>query len=320
MLRYIGKRIINLIPVALIISVLIFVLSKAMPGDPIRAMIPQDGRMTKAQQEELYKNLEHRYGYDRSLPEQYVFWMGRTLKGDFGESTQAREPVKKYLAEPLRNTIYLNLGSTLISFILSILIGIRSAVHRGGFFDRFFQVFTLIGISLPTFFIGLFLIFLFAFRLKWFPANGMPRGDSFGEWIKYLVLPTLTLTFGSMASISRYVRNAMLDCLDQDYIRTARAKGLKEKTVIYSHAFRNALIPVVTAMTWAILGMFSGSAITETIFAYRGIGNLLIKGVLAQDYNVILALSMFYAILTLLGNLLMDIAYALVDPRVKLEA
>jgi len=320
MLRYIGKRIINLIPVAIIISILIFALSKSMPGDPIRAMIPQDGRMTKAQQEELYKNLEHRYGYDRSIPEQYVFWMGRTLKGDFGESTQARQPVSEYLAEPLRNTIYLNLGSTIISFVLSILIGIRSAVKRGGFFDRFFQVFTLIGISLPTFFIGLFLIFLFAFKLKWLPANGMPRTNTLGEWIKYLVLPTLTLTFGSMASISRYVRNAMLDSLNQDYIRTARAKGLKEKTVIYSHAFRNALIPVVTAMTWAILGMFSGSAITETIFAYRGIGNLLIKGVLAQDYNVILALSMFYAILTLLGNLLMDIAYALVDPRVKLEA
>lgn len=320
MLRYIGKRIINLIPVAIIISIMIFALSKSMPGDPIRAMIPQDGRMTKAQQEQLYKTLEHRYGYDRSIPEQYIFWMGRTLKGDFGESTQAREPVKKYLAEPLRNTIYLNLGSTIISFILSILIGIRSAVHRGGFFDRFFQIFTLIGISLPTFFIGLFLIFFFAFKLKWFPANGMPRSNTFVQWLRYLTLPTLTLTFGSMASISRYVRNSMLDALNQDYIRTARAKGLKEKTVIYSHAFRNALIPVVTAMTWAILGMFSGSAITETIFAYRGIGNLLIKGVLAQDYNVILALSMFYAILTLLGNLIMDIAYALVDPRVKLEA
>jgi peptide/nickel transport system permease protein len=320
MLRYIGKRIISLIPVALIISILIFMLSKAMPGDPIRAMMPQDGRMTKAQQEQMYKNLEHRYGLDRSLPEQYIMWMGRTLRGDFGESLQARQPVKDYLAEPLRNTIYLNLGSTFISFILSILIGIRSAVHRGGFFDRFFQVFTLIGVSLPTFFIGLFLIFLLAFKLGRFPANGMPRENTFGEWVKYLVLPTLTLTFGSMASISRYVRNAMLDSLNQDYIRTARAKGLKEKTVIYSHAFRNALIPVVTSMTWAILNMFSGSAITETIFAYRGIGNLLIKAVLAQDYNVILALSMFYAILTLLGNLVMDIAYALVDPRVKLEA
>ena len=292
MLKYIVKRIINLIPVAIIISILVFVLSKSMPGDPILAMMPKDGRMTKAQQEQMYKNLEKRYGYDKSLPEQYFMWMGRSLKGDYGESTQAKRPVKEYLSEPLKNTILLNIGSTLVSFILSVLIGIRSAVHKGGPFDKFFQVFTLVGISLPTFFIGLFLIFLFAFRLGWFPANGMPR----------------------------YVRNSMLDSLNEDYIRTARAKGLKEKTVIYSHAFRNALIPVVTAMTWAILSMFSGSAITETIFAYRGIGNILIKSVLAQDYNVILALTMFYAILTLLGNLIMDIAYALVDPRVKLEA
>ncbi len=320
MLRYIVKRILNLIPVALIISILLFTFSKAMPGDPIQAMMPQNTRMTKAQQEELYKSLSARYGYDKPLPEQYTRWLGRTLKGDFGESTRVRRNVKEYLREPLKNTIYLNLGSTIISFILSILIGIRSATHRGGVFDRTFQTLTLVGLSIPVFFIGLILIFFFSFRLGWLPANGMPRTNEFGEWVKYLVLPTITLTIGSLASLSRYVRNSMLDALNQDYIRTARAKGLKEKTVIYSHAFRNALIPVVTALTWAILGMFSGSAITERIFSYRGIGNELITAVMAQDYNVILALSMFYAILTLLGNLLMDVAYALVDPRVKLDA
>lgn len=320
MFRYIVKRIISLIPVALIISILLFGFSKAMPGDPIQAMIPKTGRMTKAQQEQMYKNLEARYGYDKSLPEQYVRWLGRSLKGDFGESTSKKRPVKEYLAEPLRNTIYLNIGATVISFVLSILIGIRSATHRGGVFDRTFQTLTLVGLSIPVFFIGLLAIYFFAFKLGWFPANGMPRQNTFGEWVRYLTLPTLTLTIGSLASLSRYVRNSMLDALNQDYIRTARSKGLKEKTVIYSHAFRNALIPVVTALTWAVLGMFSGSAITERIFAYRGIGNELIAGVIAQDYNIILTLSMFYALLTLLGNLIMDIAYALVDPRVKLEA
>ncbi|EEI86231.1 ABC transporter permease [Anaerococcus lactolyticus] len=320
MLRYIVKRILNLIPVALIISIMLFAFSKAMPGDPIQAMIPTTGRMTKAQKEEMYKNLQARYGYDKPLPEQYVRWLGRTLKGDFGESTRVRRPVKEYLSEPLKNTIYLNIGSTVISFVLSVLIGIRSATHKGGIFDKTAQTLTLVGLSVPTFFIGLILIFFFAFRLKMFPANGMPRVNAFAEWLKYLTLPTLTLTVGSLASLSRYVRNSMLDALDQDYIRTARSKGLKEKTVVYSHAFRNALIPVVTALTWAVLGMFSGSAITERIFSYRGIGNELITAVMAQDYNIILALSMFYAILTLLGNLLMDIAYALVDPRVKLEA
>ncbi|WP_105301425.1 ABC transporter permease [Anaerococcus marasmi] len=320
MFRYIVKRIINLIPVALIISIMLFAFSKAMPGDPIKAMMPTTGRMTKQEQEELYQTLQARYGLDKSLPEQYVRWLGRTLKGDLGESTRVRRPVSEYLSEPLKNTIFLNIGSTILSFVLSVLIGIRSATHKGGAFDKTFQTLTLVGLSIPVFFIGLILIFVFAFRLGWFPANGMPRENTFGEWVKYLVLPTATLTIGSLASLSRYVRNSMLDALDQDYIRTARSKGLKEKTVIYSHAFRNALIPVVTALTWAVLGMFSGSAITERIFSFRGIGNELIMAVMAQDYNVILALSMFYAVLTLLGNLLMDVAYALVDPRVQLEA
>ena len=320
MFRYIVKRIVNLIPVALIISIMLFAFSKAMPGDPIQAMMPQGTRMTKAQQEELYKQFEQRYGYDKPLPEQYIRWLGRSLKGDFGESTRVKRPVKEYLAEPLRNTIYLNIGATIISFVLSILIGIRSATHRGGVFDMTFQTLTLVGMSIPVFFIGLLSIYLFAFKLQWLPANGMPRENTFGQWVRYLTLPTITLTIGSLASLSRYVRNSMLDALNQDYIRTARSKGLKEKTVIYSHAFRNALIPVVTALTWAVLGMFSGSAITERIFSYRGIGNELITAVMAQDYNIILTLSMFYALLTLLGNLIMDIAYALVDPRVKLDA
>ena len=320
MLRYIVKRILNLIPVAIIISILLFTFSKAMPGDPIKAMMPQGTRMTKAQEEQLYETLSERYGLNKSYPEQYVRWLGRTLKGDLGESIRVRRDVKEYLKEPLKNTIFLNIGSTIISFVLSILIGIRSATHRGGVFDRTFQTLTLVGLSIPVFFIGLIAIYIFAFKLKWLPANGMPRTNEFKEWVRYLTLPTLTLTIGSLAGLSRYVRNSMLDALNEDYIRTARSKGLKEKTVVYSHAFRNALIPVVTALTWAVLGMFSGSAITERIFSYRGIGNELISAVMAQDYNIILALSMFYAILTLLGNLIMDIAYALVDPRVKLDA
>ncbi|MCI5839324.1 MAG: ABC transporter permease [Peptoniphilaceae bacterium] len=322
MLKYTLKRIVNLIPVLFIISVLVFFLMKAMPGDPVVLMMPRGGgkQMTQEEFDKLYDTLSEKYGFDKSIPEQYVRWLGKTLKGDFGDSMQTRTPVRKFLSEPLKNTIILNLGATVISFVLSILIGIRSAVKKGGFFDKFFQVFTLVGISLPTFFIGLLLIYIVAFKLKWLPANGMPRDNSFLQWIRYLILPTITLTVGSLASLSRYVRSSMLDALNEDYIRTARAKGLKEKTVIYSHAFRNALIPVVTAMAWSIIGMFSGSAITERVFAYKGIGNELITAVIATDYNVVLALSMFYALLTLLGNLLMDITYALVDPRVKLEA
>ena len=148
----------------------------------------------------------------------------------------------------------------------------------------------------------------------------MPRNiHDIGEWTLHLILPTLTLLFGSLASTSRYVRNSMLDALGQDYIRTARAKGLSERKVIYSHAFRNALIPVVTIVAWSITGLLGGAAITETVFSYNGIGRFLIASVVARDYNVVMALNMMYAILSVLGNLLMDIGYSLVDPRVRLE-
>ena len=199
------------------------------------------------------------------------------------------------------------------------IIGIKSAVNPGGFFDRFFQVFSLAGISLPTFFFGIFLIYLFALKLGWFSPGGMPRTNSLGEWIATLILPTITLTIGSFASTSRYVRTSMLDALSQDYIRTARAKGLSERSVIYSHAFRNALIPVVTVVAWSITGLLGGSAITEQVFSFEGIGRYLIQSVLSQDYNLLMALNMLYAILSVLGNLLMDIGYSLVDPRVRLE-
>lgn len=320
MIRYIAKRILSLIPVVIVISVMLFGLLKAMPTDPIKLMMPSGSgqSLTKEQYNEMYDRLSKQYGFDKPIPVQYVKWVEKTIKGDLGDSTKFRRPVKEVLAAPLKNTVILNLGSTIISFVLSVIIGIRSAIKRGGIFDKFFQMFTLVGISIPTFFIGLILIFIFGLKLKWFPPNGMPRVDTFSEWVKYLVLPTLTLSIGSLASISRYVRNAMLEALNQDYIRTARAKGLKEKTVIYSHAFRNALIPVVTTMTWAIMAMFSGSAITESVFSYNGIGNQLVQAVISADYNIVLSLSMFYAILTLLGNLMMDITYALVDPRVKL--
>lgn len=319
MVKYIIKRLINLIPVLLIISILLFGISKMMPGDPVLQMMPQQGFKNAAERQRVYDQIEEKYGFDKSIPEQYVRWMGRTLTGDLGESTRFRKPVTDVIGAPLKNTLILNLGVTLISFVLSVIIGIKSAVNPGGFFDRFFQVFSLMGISLPTFFVGIILIYIFALRLSLVPPGMMPKTGSLGEWISILILPTATLTIGSLASTSRYVRTAMLDALSQDYIRTARAKGLSEKTVIYSHAFRNALIPVVTVVAWAITGLLGGSAITEQVFAYDGIGRYLIQSVLAQDYNLLMTLNMMFAVLSVTGNLLMDIGYSLVDPRVRLE-
>lgn len=319
MVKYILKRLLNLIPVLIIISILLFGISKLMPGDPVLLLMPQEGNFSTEQRQEMYDQIEEKYGYDESIPVQYINWVGRVLTGDLGESTTYRRPVTQVIQTPLKNTLILNIGVTIISFILSVIIGIKSAVNPGGGFDKFFQVFSLIGISLPTFFFGIILIYIFALKLGWFPPGGMPRSEGLIPWLKILVLPTATLTIGSLASTSRYVRTAMIDALSQDYIRTARSKGLSEKTVVYSHAFRNALIPVITVVTWNIVGLLSGSAITEQVFSYEGIGQYLIESVTKQDYNLLMALNMLYALLSVLGNLLMDIGYSLVDPRVRLE-
>lgn len=318
-LKYILRRFLNLIPVLIIISILLFGLSKLMPGNPVDLMMPQSGFKNEQQKMEMRAAIEKKYGFDQPVPVQYVNWVVRMFNGDLGESTVYRRPVKDLIAEPLLNTLILNIGVTLISFIISLFIGIRAAVHRGGVFDKVTQVISIIGISLPTFFFGLTLIFLFALTWGILPPGGMPRYPGFSQMIKYLVLPSLTLILPSLASTSRYVRNAMLESLSQDYVRTARAKGLSERKVIYSHAFRNALIPVVTIVAWSLTGLLGGAAITEQVFSYNGIGRFLISSVIARDYNVVMALNMMYAVLSVLGNLLMDIGYSLVDPRVRLE-
>lgn len=318
-IKYILKRLLHLIPVLIIISILLFGLSKLMPGDPVAMMMPQSGFTNERQKQEMYDAIEKKYGFDKPVHIQYVRWVQRIFQGDLGESTVHMRPVKDLIAEPLRNTLILNLGVTIIAFIISLLIGINAAVRRGGIFDRVSQVISIIGISLPTFFFGLTLIFLFALSWGILPPGGMPRNNTFGEWVQHLILPSLTLLLGQLASTSRYVRNAMLESLSQDYIRTARAKGLSERKVIYSHAFRNALIPVVTIVAWSITGLLGGAAITEQVFSYDGIGRFLISSVIARDYNVVMALNMMYAVLSVFGNLLMDIGYSLVDPRVRLE-
>lgn len=323
MFKYIIKRIVSLIPVALIISVLLFGLSKAMPGDPIKALIPQDIK-DPAEIQAIYEKIRAEYGYDKPIPVQYVRWGGRLLKGDLGMSTTYKRPVSLVIKEPLKNSVVLNLFSITLSFLIAIPVGIKSAVKRGSKFDNFWQVTTLIGLSVPTFFISMILIFTFAIKLKLLPIGSMPsKGNGgIGYYLTYgrhLILPVATLTFGSLASTTRYVRNAMIDVLNQDYIRTARSKGLSSKVVIYRHAFRNALIPIVTLVAGSLVGVFGGSMITESIFAWNGIGYILQQAIVNKDYNIVLAMNMFYAVIALLANLLMDLGYALVDPRVKLD-
>lgn len=314
----------SLIPVMFIISVMLFGLFKSMPGDPVKLMIPA-GIKSEVQRQMIYDQKVQQLGLDKSLPEQYVRWIINTASGDFGTSTSFNKPVVDVISTPLQNSIKLNVFVVVLSFLISIPVGIKSAVKRHSLFDSFWQVFSLVGLSMPVFFIGLLLIFAIAINLRLLPAGGMPfrfDGNFINDtlqWAKYMTLPVITLTIGNLAGTIRYVRNAMIEVISKDFIRTARSKGLSEKVIIYSHAFRNALIPVVTLVAGSLVGLFGGAAITETIFAWNGIGYVLIQALNSRDYMVVLTMNLFYAVLSLTANILMDIGYALVDPRIKLK-
>ncbi|MGI6315299.1 MAG: ABC transporter permease [Christensenellales bacterium] len=323
MLKYIVKRILILIPVFICITIILFGVTKIMPGDPVKAMLPTS---LKAEQYQLaYNKMYAKLGLDKSIPEQYVRWLVNFFQGDFGFSTKYNREVKLVIGEPIRNSVILNFFVIILELAIAIPVGIRCATKRFSLYDNFWQVFSLVTYSMPSFFLGLSLISIFAIKLDLLPMGGMPNSTletGFAyilSWLKYVTLPAITLTIISLAGTIRYVRNAMIECLSQDYIRTARAKGLNERVVVYSHAFRNALIPVSTIVVFTIFSLFSGSAITETIFGWHGIGKVLVEAVNARDTQLIVTLNAFFAFLSVIAVLIADVVYGLVDPRIKLS-
>ncbi|MFA5542692.1 MAG: ABC transporter permease [Bacilli bacterium] len=331
--KYLLKRFLSLIPVAFIISIILFIIVTNVPGDPVDLAYSHlygdpmfRGAEGAIRLEEFKAQKREELGLNDGDIVRYVRWIGRSIQGDFGYSPNHDKPVSEVIKEPLKISIIVNVISLILSFTIAIIVGIKSALKRFSFYDSFWQVTSLVFMSMPTFFIGLSLIFLFPITLGWLEFGGLPPVQSglniFEEiwrWVRHLTLPIITLTIGSLAGTIRYVRNAMIEVLKKDYIRTARAKGLREKVVIYSHAFRNALIPVVTIVAGSLVGIFGGSAITESVFAINGIGSILIKALNDRDYNIVLTMNLFYALLALLANIIMDISYAFVDPRVKLD-
>ena len=226
----------------------------------------------------------------------------------------------------MRNTVLLNLCSMIVVFLIAVPLGITQAVKKNSIFDKVIQVITIVGYSVPSFVIALLAIYVFAIRIPIFPISGVKTAGFDGTGIaaffdsaKHMILPVFVMSVGGIGSIARYVRASMIDALRMDYIKTARSKGLREKVVIYVHAFRNALIPIVTVTTWWLIGLFGGSIVIEAVFLWDGLGKMMISGLNQRDFSVVLAMQMFYVILSLLGNVIMDIAYTLVDPRVRLE-
>lgn len=325
MLRYLLRRLIYMVLVLAVLSVVLFGIYKLVPGDPALLLVDVSG---SAANPELfarqYQEARETLGLDSPIHIQYLRWVGNLLRGDLGFSAQYRAPVSQVIGEPLKNTLLLNLSSLVLVFSIAIPLGILTAVKKDSTLDRAVGAITAVGVSLPSFLISLLFIYLFSVKLQWFPisGSGTPGVSLTGvplllDRLRYMALPLAVITLGSLAGITRYVRGAMIEALSEDYIRTARAKGLGEKTVIYSHAFRNALIPIVTIATNWFVSIFGGSVVIESIFLWNGIGRTLFNSLRQQDFAVVLAMQIFYVLLTLLGNLLMDVTYGLVDPRVR---
>lgn len=326
MFRYILKRLLYVCFVFVIVSIIMFGIYKLVPGDPARLMVGEAGSRTPEQYQIAYEAARAKLGLDQPVVLQYFKWFFNMLRGDFGYSTIYRTDVIRIVGDPMKNSMLLSFCTMILVFAITIPLGILTAVKKFSVLDNVVQVGTVVGYSLPSFVISLVCIFIFAIVLPVFPISGVQTPGMTGTpWelladkLYHMCLPLIVSVLASLGSLTRYVRAAMIDALSQDYIRTARAKGLREKVVIYSHAFRNALVPLVTICTGWLVSIFSGSVIIESIFLWNGIGQVMISSLRQQDFSVVLAMNMFYVVLSLAANLIMDLSYGLVDPRVKLS-
>ncbi len=336
--KYVAKRLGYMLVVMLILSLLMYLVYAMIPFDRARAeadKFREAYKQNPQQLEQVYQNLRKDLGTDQNVITRYLGWVGVVpingqykglLQGNFGYSYDYNKPAQEVLVEPMRNTIFINIFATILALGVTIPLGIFCAVHRGGKRDTFIQVLTIVGYSIPIFITAILFIWLFAVQLRWFPVSGMktPGSDykgmqKFLDEMKYMALPLIVMTFSSLGGMTRYVRASMTEALSMDCIRTARAKGLREKVVVYSHAWRNALIPVITLVIGWFIGIFSGSIMVENLFGLNGMGRIYINALTNKDFEVVLLLQMFYVMVGLLGNLIIDIAYGIADPRIRVN-
>lgn len=337
--KYILKRLGYMVLVFLIVSFLMYMLYNLIPSDPARTQLEpiRKSFKTPAEYEQRYQQLRKELGLDDPLIVRYGRWLGvypevdgklnGMLEGNFGESTYFKDKVINRIGDPMKNTIFINIFSTILALGITIPLGIFCAVKKNSKFDNGVQVVTMLGYSIPIYIIALVCMFFFCVLWRVFPLQGTKTpgiiyessGQEFVDKLYHICLPVIVMTFGSLGGMTRYVRSSMIDALGMDYIRTARAKGLKEKVVIYSHAWRNALLPVITSIIGWFLSIFSGSVIIENTFSLTGMGSFYWIGLNNLDFELVLAIQMFYTVVSLVGSLIIDISYGLVDPRVRVD-
>ena len=315
MTRYLARRLLQALPLLLLITLVIYLLLRATPGGPL-SLYEGNPEVT---QEDLTR-LRQQFGLDVPPPVQYAKWLSGFVQGDWGWSLVTKRPVLQMVAERLPNTILLMTCAFALSLLIAIPVGVLSAVRQYSIFDHVATSVAFIGNSLPTFWIGLMLIMIFAVGLRWLPAGGMftiGAPFSLDDRLRYLVLPVVTLALFDATHYARYLRSSLLDVIRQDYVRTAYAKGLRERDVVRRHAFKNSAIPLVTVIALDLPQLFSGALITETIFAWPGMGRLFWEAAGRVDYPVLMGIFTVAASLVIFFNLVADVVYAWLDPRIK---
>jgi peptide/nickel transport system permease protein len=310
--QFVVRRIVLMVPVAFLVTVIAFGLLRLAPGDPVLTFAGEE------RDPETLNQIRRSLGLDQPLPVQYVAWLGHAVQGDFGRSIRTRQRVGEAIVERLPATLELGAAALSLSISVALVVGTLSALYRNSPIDLMATGFTIAGVSLPNFFLGLLLILFFALVLRIFPPGGyQPLAAAPGENLRRLVLPAITLATASMAVNMRQVRSSLLDVFSQDYIRTARAKGLPERSVVVRHALKNGLIPVVTLIGLQIGAIIEGAIITESIFLWPGVGRLVVDSIGGRDYPVVQAVVLLSAISYMFSTLVVDIVYGWLDPRIS---
>jgi peptide/nickel transport system permease protein len=316
MLHFLLRRLAALLPVLLVVSLVVFLILRLAPGDPAAVIAGNS-----ATNEEIDK-IRNQLGLDRSIPVQYGIWMGRVLQGDLGYSFYLNKPVSALISQRIEPTLALALGTALLAVCVAVPLGTLAAWRLGGVLDKTLSAFSVAGFSVPVFVIGYVLIYLFAIRWEVLPVQGYktlfgPSGAGLWEWMRQLILPWITLGMIYVALIARVTRASVSEALTEDYIRTARAKGIAESAVLVRHALANAAVPIVTVVGIGVALLIGGVVVTETVYAIPGLGSLTVDAVLNRDFPVIQGLVLFFSLSYVLINLLVDLSYLFLDPRIR---
>ena len=317
MRAFILRRLIYAIPTLIGVSIITFVIVRLAPGDPIRLYTFGARDITS----EDIEALRHVYGLDKPIPLQYIDWLIKAIHFDFGQSFIYHQDAAQLFVQYIPNTLVLALVALVLQLIIGVPLGVLAALRRGTWLDGVVRVFGVVGHAVPGFWLGLVLILVFAVQLRWLPSQGMLTVGKdvwdLPDRLRHLILPAFVLSLTGIANYSRILRTETLDVLSQDFVRTAHAKGLRDRTVIFVHALRNALIPVVTALGGILAALIGGALVIETVFSWPGLGRFTFQAAIAKDYPIIQAGTMISAVLLIISYLLRDIAYAIVDPRIK---